>query len=129
MVRLLARLPWDRNGPPARSTAGAGVACVFGGALCACLALGASAASGADCSKAAQTHLDQLKVDYGDIADQRLIPRRGVHGRIVAYDAWFWFQSCSGNLVVQLNRSCQVRQTYWRGDCPGEEAPEGDGSQ
>ncbi len=102
---------------------------VFGFAFAACVALGPSAASGANCSKAVQTHLDHLRVDYGDIADQRLIPRKGGQGRIVAYDAWFWFQSCSGNLVVQLNRSCQVRQTYWRGDCPGEEAPEGDGSQ
>ena len=98
---------------------------MFGCALCACLALGAGAASGADCNKAVQTRLDQLKVDYGDIADQRLIPRRDMYGRIVAYNAWFWFQSCSGNLVVQLDRRCQVRQAYWRGDGSADAPPDG----
>jgi hypothetical protein len=129
MVKRLTELPWDRTGPPVRPPAGVGIAHVFGCALCACLALGAGAAWGADCSKAAQARLDQLKVDYGDIADQRLIARRDMYGRIVAYNAWFWFHSCSGNLVVQLSRWCQVRQVYWRGDCPAKEDSGGNGTQ
>ena len=102
---------------------------MFGCALCACLAPGAGAASGADCSKAVPARLDHLKIDYGDIAGQRRIPRRDMYGRIVAYNAWFWFQSCSGNLVVQLNRRCQIRQAYWRGDCSVDAHPDGDEPQ
>jgi len=102
---------------------------VFGCALCACLAPGAGAASGVDCSKAVPARLDHLKIDCGDIAGQRRIPRRDMYGRIVAYNAWFWFQSCSGNLVVQLNRRCQIRQAYWRGDCSVDAHPDGDEPQ
>jgi hypothetical protein len=73
--------------------------------------------------------LDHLKIDCGDIACQRRIPRRDMYGRIVAYNAWFWFQSCSGNLVVQLNRRCQIRQAYWRGDCSADARADGDEPQ
>lgn len=46
----------------------------------------------------------------------------GLDDKAVGVDVWVSFQSCRGNLVIQLDQSCLIKQTYWRGDCPSKRA-------
>ncbi len=79
-----------------------------------------SEAARAYCERTVAERLDRLNVDRSDVRSiyyelQRQF--RGDNDRVVGILAWVSLQSCKGNLVIQMNRHCHVRQVYTRYEC------------
>ena len=80
-----------------------------------------SAALALDCQAATERELQRLGVAAGDVASilyvQKYNPtKRGPE--VLGVRAWIRLKACSsGYLVVDMTRSCLVRQSYTRGDC------------
>ena len=73
-----------------------------------------------DCRADAQQELNRLSLAASDIDDidyvQKLNPTdKGPE--VLGVRAWVRLKSCSGHLVIDMTRSCFVRQSYTRGDC------------
>ena len=73
------------------------------------------------CNAEVQEHLAALPLYEGEITDVRVI--EGVNladdfgPEVFGVDAWVRLESCSGFLVLNLNKNCFLRQAYTRGDC------------
>ena len=85
--------------------------------VCGLLAWTQSPALAGECKEAVRQQLEARPKAMADFNAMKFIPRRGPFGDVLGYDAWVRFNSCDGNLVVELNPWCQFRQAYWRGDC------------
>lgn len=83
--------------------------------------LDAGAAAALDCRAQAQAELDRLAVSAGDIASIRFVEKYNPADTgpdVLGVRAWVRLQSCeSGYLVLDMTRSCFVRQSYTRGAC------------
>ncbi len=69
--------------------------------------------------------LAELKISDSEVESIRYVLKRNMTKRgpdILGAEAWIRLTSCSGYLVVQMNRVAFVRQAYTRGDCQVEGA-------
>ena len=79
-----------------------------------------SEAARAYCERTVAERLDRLNVDRSDV---RLIyyelqrQFRGDNDRVVGILAWVSLRSCKGNLVINMDRYCRVRQVYTSYEC------------
>ena len=83
------------------------------------------------CAAAVRERLSRMRVDPNDVRSisiaTRRRPSRGGSkkglGRSSStsegYDGWVRLKSCSGHLVVNLDRECRAKRVYARGDCKG----------
>jgi hypothetical protein len=83
--------------------------------------LAASPVLALDCQEAAERELNRLGLTSDDIASIRYVERLNPTDQgpdVLGVRAWVRLKSCSdGYLVVDMTRSCFVRQSYTRGDC------------
>lgn len=84
--------------------------------------LAAPAALALDCHKEAEEELQRLGITAGDIAETRFIEKLNPTERgpdVLGVRAWLRLRSCGddGYLVIDMTRSCFVRQSYTRGRC------------
>jgi len=90
-------------------------------ALAAALTAAAGPALALDCREAAEGELQRLGITAGEIAQIRYIEKLNPTERgpdVLGVRAWIRLQACSsGYLVIDMTRSCFVRQSYTRGDC------------
>jgi hypothetical protein len=101
--------------------------------LPAAVAAGLVAASGAAArdterfAAAAQERLAELGIAEDRVESIRYVLRRNMTEKpgpdIIGARAWIRLTDCSGWLVVDMNRSAYVRQSYTRGDCRIEGVP------
>lgn len=89
-------------------------------ALLAALLWPAAPAGALDCSADARQELQRLSLAAADIDEvdyvQKINPtEKGPE--VLGVRAWVRLKSCSGHLVIDMTRSCFVRQSYTRGDC------------
>lgn len=89
--------------------------------MTALLLLAAPAAAALDCSAAAEGELRRLGLGDGEVASLRYVEKRNParHGpEVLGVRAWVRPEACGlGYLVIDMTRSCFVRQSYTRGDC------------
>ena len=86
------------------------------------LLAGAPAALALDCHREAEAELQGLGVDASQIAEIRYIEKLNPTDRgpdVLGVRAWIRLHACddAGYLVIDMTRSCFVRQSYTRGDC------------
>lgn len=62
----------------------------------------------------AQANVDEADVRKVSYMDQR---RAGRSGLVVGVDAWVSFHSCKGSVVIKMNKQCDVKEVYTRGNC------------
>ena len=82
----------------------------------------ASAAQALDCHREAEAELQGLAVEASQIAEIRYIEKLNPTDRgpdVLGVRAWIRLHACddAGYLVIDMTRSCFVRQSYTRGDC------------
>lgn len=90
--------------------------------LAAALLAGVPAAQALDCHREAEAELQRLAVDASQIAELRYIEKLNPTERgpdVLGVRAWIRLHACddAGYLVIDMTRSCFVRQSYTRGDC------------
>lgn len=65
--------------------------------------------------------LAELQLDDSQVRSIQYVVKRKVDDRagpeIEGVEAYVRLQQCSGYLVIQMNRSAYIRQTYTTGDC------------
>ena len=83
------------------------------------------------CAAAVRDRLGRMGVNSNDVRSisiaMRRRPSRGGSkkglGRSSSigegFDGWVRLKSCSGHLVVNLDRECRVKRVYGKGDCKG----------
>jgi len=85
------------------------------------LSTGLEAADSLRCAEEVDEWLAELPLADGEVKSIRIIERVNIaddYGpEIFGVDAWVRLNSCSGYLVINMTRTCYVRQTYTRGDC------------
>ena len=90
-------------------------------ALLAELALTAAPAVALDCRVAAGQEISRLGLTEMDLAEARYVQKHNPAEKgpdILGVRAWLRLKACpSGYLVIDMTRSCFVRQSYTRGDC------------
>lgn len=73
------------------------------------------------CTAELEEHLEKFPFYEGEVKDIRIIERTNIADdfgpEVFGVDAWIRLNSCSGYLVLNLSRSCFLRQAYTRGDC------------
>ncbi len=72
------------------------------------------------CERTVTERLDRLNVDRSDVRGISYHAQRAggrESDRVVRILAWVSLQSCKGNLVIDMDRHCRVRQVYGRGEC------------
>ena len=83
--------------------------------------LAAPAALALDCREAAERELQRLSVGADEIDDVRYIEKINPTERgpdVLGVRAWIRLAACdSGYMVIDMTRSCFVRQSYTRGSC------------
>lgn len=80
----------------------------------------AAPARALDCSADAQREMRRLSLAEADIAEVDYVQKINPAGKgpeVLGVRAWVRLKSCSGHLVIDMTRSCFVRQSYTRGDC------------
>jgi hypothetical protein len=74
-----------------------------------------------DCRAAAAQEIERLGLTEAEIAQTRYVQQYnpGKKGPdVLGVRAWLRLKGCpSGHLVIDMTRSCFVRQSYTRGDC------------
>ena len=74
-----------------------------------------------DCEAVVAQRFDRLNVDPSDIRKIEYIPKYKKAGRddqiLYGYEAWVSLHSCRGNLVIDMDQYCRLRQVYGRGAC------------
>lgn len=73
-----------------------------------------------NCADAAEAELQSLPLGSDAVTSIRYeqkLNSRDDGPQIVGVRAWVRLQSCSGYLVIDMTRSCIVRQSYTRGNC------------
>lgn len=83
---------------------------------------GAPAALALDCRPEAEAELRRLGIDASEIAEVRYIEKLNPTERgpdVLGVRGWIRLHACdgAGYLVIDMTRSCLVRQSYTRGDC------------
>lgn len=85
------------------------------------LLLAAGTATALDCREQAQAELQKLGVGAEEIASIRYVEKYNPTEQgpdVLGVRAWVRLKACeSGFLVVDMTRSCFVRQSYSRGEC------------
>lgn len=83
------------------------------------------------CKAAVRERLGRMQISSNDvrsisIAERRRATRGGSKkglGRSTSmgegFDGWVRLKTCSGHLVVNLDRECRAKRVYARGDCKG----------
>ena len=83
------------------------------------------------CTAAVKERLSRMRVDPNDVRSISISTRRRATrggskkglGRSSStsegFDGWVRLKSCSGHLVVNLDRECRATRAYARGDCKG----------
>jgi hypothetical protein len=83
--------------------------------------LAATPASALDCRENAEAELQRLAIGSGEISAIRYVEKINPSDRgpgVLGVRAWIRLRDCSsGHLVIDMTRSCFVRQSYTRGDC------------
>jgi hypothetical protein len=77
-------------------------------------------AAALDCRPAAEGELKRLSINALDIASLRYVQKRNpaeTGPDVLGVRAWVRLKTCGGYLVIDMTRSCFVRQSYTRGDC------------
>lgn len=91
------------------------------GALAGLLADAAGPAAALDCHVSAERELQELGLGAGEIAEIRYVEKLNPTERgpdVLGVRAWIRLQACdSGYLVIDMTRTCFVRQSYTRGEC------------
>ena len=82
----------------------------------------APAALALDCHREAEAELHRLGVEAGQAVEVRYFDKLNPTDRgpdVLGVRAWIRLQACgdAGYLVIDMTRSCFVRQSYTRGDC------------
>ena len=80
----------------------------------------AAAQSANTCALAAEEELQSLPLGPDAVTAiqyERKLNPRDQGPPVVGYRAWVRLNSCSGYLVIDMTRSCFVRQSYTRGNC------------
>src|SRR3546814_10139629 len=81
----------------------------------------APAALALDCSESAERELARLGIAGDEIGEVRYVEKINPTERgpdVLGVRAWIRLQACdSGHLVIDMTRTCFVRQSYTRGDC------------
>ncbi len=87
----------------------------------AALPLFATAAEALDCSRKAQQELARLGLGEADITSIRYVQKYNPNENgpdVLGVRAWVRLKACStGYLVIDMTRTCFVRQSYTRGEC------------
>jgi hypothetical protein len=85
------------------------------------LALLTAPAEALDCSRKAQAELARLGLGEADIASIRYVQKYNPNENgpdVLGVRAWVRLKACaSGYLVIDMTRTCFVRQSYTRGEC------------
>ena len=77
-------------------------------------------ASEVDCAPAVERTIQDLAIDRSDIRRMQTFTRTtGRFARWPQMEVWIWFESCKGNIVIDLQPrpDCRVKQVYSRGAC------------
>lgn len=65
--------------------------------------------------------LAELQIDSSEVESIRYVIKRKIDNKagpdIQGAEAYIRLKSCSGYLIVQMNRTTYIRQTYTTGDC------------
>jgi len=72
------------------------------------------------CEPTATERLNRLKVDPSDVRKIDWVEiHRGVADdfMMVRVDAWVSLYSCEGNVIIEIDLSCYVRQIWGKGEC------------
>ncbi len=79
-----------------------------------------SEAALAYCERTVAERLDRLNVDRSNVRgifyDAQRLGGRDTD-QVVLILAWVSMKSCKGNLVIDMDRHCRIRQVYGRGEC------------
>lgn len=73
-----------------------------------------------NCASAAEAELQRLPPGPDEVTSlryERRINPRDQGPTVIGVRAWVRLNSCSGFLVIDMTRSCFVRQSYTRGNC------------
>ena len=73
-----------------------------------------------DCERVVEQTIDDLGLDRSDIRRIQTFTRStGRVSRWPQMEVWIWFESCQGNVVIDLQprMDCRVKQVYSRGSC------------
>lgn len=73
----------------------------------------------AECAQKIKDRVAKLVTDHGSIRKYDFVTRTGGYdnSQPTGYEVWVSFKDCKGNLVVETNASCQLTQSYTRGNC------------
>jgi len=83
-------------------------------------ALGSTPALALDCHENAEAELARLPLAEGDLSSIRYVQKLNPSEKgpdVLGVRAWVRLKTCTGYLVIDMTRSCFVRQSYTRGDC------------
>ena len=73
-----------------------------------------------NCAEAAEKVLQSLPLGSDAVTSiryERILSPRTQGPSLLGVRAWVKLESCSGFLVIDMTRSCFVRQSYTRGNC------------
>ena len=85
-----------------------------------CSASAALAQAIPNCADAAEAELARLPLNENPVTDLRYelkLNPRDDGPMVIGVRAWARLASCNGFLVIDMTRSCFVRQSYTRGNC------------
>ncbi|WP_193371468.1 hypothetical protein [Pelagibius marinus] len=88
----------------------------------AALALLTAPAEALDCNRKAESELARLNLGQADITSIRYVQKYNPNENgpdVLGVRAWVRLQACGNNgyLVIDMTRTCFVRQSYTRGEC------------
>ena len=72
------------------------------------------------CADATEAELQRLPLGDDTVTSiqyERKLNPRDQGPEVIGMRAWVRLQSCTGYLVIDMTRSCFVRQSYTRGNC------------
>ena len=72
------------------------------------------------CRTEIREELQRLNIPVEDVEWVRLeavIQTRRGDGRLIGWEAWLTRKSCDGQTVINMSRTCRVRDSYGRGGC------------
>jgi hypothetical protein len=73
-----------------------------------------------DCREDAEAEMSRLPLEASQVDSVRFVEKRNPAEKgpeVLGVRAWVRLKSCDGYLVIDMTRSCFVRQSYTRGDC------------
>ena len=72
------------------------------------------------CAAAVHARLAELDIPEDQVGRTSIRAKErldSIGSHIDGVEAWIRLESCSGALIIELSQTCQVRQTYLRGEC------------